>query len=91
MKTLIFLCAIFSFNAMAQPVNINKANAKEIAQSLNGIGQKKAEEIVKYRTKNGPFKSAKDLINVKGIGAKTVEKNKIDILLSKTKAQNKNI
>ena len=55
-------------------VNINTADSTSLA-SLSGIGQSKAEAIVKYREANGPFASAQDLTNVKGIGLRTVEKN----------------
>ena len=89
MKILITLLAIFSFNAYALPVNINKADAKTISQSLKGIGLKKAAAIVKYRKENGAFKKLKDLTNVKGIGEKTIKKNKADIHFSKVKAKKK--
>jgi len=56
------------------PVNINTADAQTLA-TLNGIGASKADAIVAYREANGPFQSADDLDNVKGIGASTVEKN----------------
>jgi len=46
MKKLIVLFMLLSFNVFAAPVDINKAGAKEIAASLQGVGQKKAEEIV---------------------------------------------
>lgn len=59
-----------------QPVNINKADAKTIAESLHSIGEAKAKAIVDYRTKNGPFTSVEQLGNVKGIGEKTLAKNK---------------
>jgi len=85
MKIFIVLLAIFSFNVYATPVDINKADAKTIAESLNGIGIKKAEAIVKYRKQYGAFKSQEDLINVKGIGEKTLQKNKADIRFSKVK------
>ena len=76
---LLSLCAA---NAIAAPVNVNTADANTISEALSGIGLKKAEAIVKYRTEKGLFKTAEDLTNVKGIGEKTVEKNKNDILLS---------
>jgi competence protein ComEA len=76
---------LFSFNALAEPVNINKANAETIAESLKGIGIKKAEAIVKYRKKNGAFKSLADLSNVHGIGEKTLKNIAPDIGLSKGK------
>jgi competence protein ComEA len=75
------LLAFCSVNAFATPVDINTADAKTIADSLSGIGLKKAEAIVAYRSKNGAFKTIGDLTQVSGIGDKTVEKNKADILI----------
>ena len=75
--------------AHANPVNINQADAKTIAASLKGIGIKKAQAIVAYRSKHGPFKSANELVKIKGIGEKTIEKNRKDILLSQKKANKK--
>ncbi len=62
-------------------VNINTASAKTIAKKLKGVGKKKAAAIVAYRDANGPFKSKKDLLNVKGIGKKILKKNKGRIML----------
>lgn len=78
----VVFAAFCSFNVIASPVNINTADAKTIGDALSGIGLKKAEAIVKYREAKGEFKTAEDLINVDGIGAKTVEKIKGDILLT---------
>lgn len=58
---------------VSQPLNINTADAATLAGSLKGIGQKKAEAIVAYRDEHGPFKSVDELVNVKGIGARTLE------------------
>ncbi len=60
----------------AARVDINAANAAELATGLVGIGQSKAEAIVDYRATNGPFKTADDLALVKGIGPATIEKNR---------------
>ncbi|ORU90246.1 MAG: topoisomerase [Cycloclasticus sp. symbiont of Poecilosclerida sp. M] len=75
----LLLCMSFSFMAFA--VNVNKASADEISEALKGIGPAKAAAIVVYREKNGPFKSLKGLINVKGIGAATIDKNRDNIQL----------
>ncbi|MFC3023436.1 ComEA family DNA-binding protein [Vibrio zhugei] len=56
-------------------VNVNQASAEELATLLNGIGQSKANAIVMYRDKNGPFKSKEELMKVKGIGNALVAKN----------------
>ncbi|MFV1997310.1 MAG: ComEA family DNA-binding protein [Acidiferrobacterales bacterium] len=63
----------------AAPVDINTANAMAIANSMKGVGIKKAEAIVAYRKKNGNFKSIDELSKVKGIGKKTVAKNRKNI------------
>lgn len=64
-----------------QQVDINRADATTLAASLNGIGPKKAEAIVVYREQHGPFKQIEDLALVKGIGPKTIEKNRAVIQL----------
>jgi competence protein ComEA len=60
----------------AGPVNINTADAATLARELNGVGLKRAEAIVEYRQKHGPFKSADELSLVKGIGPAAVAKNR---------------
>ncbi|MEP6633147.1 MAG: helix-hairpin-helix domain-containing protein [Luteimonas sp.] len=57
-------------------VNINTADAATIDRVLVNIGPTKAAAIVAYRKENGPFKSADQLASVKGVGLKTVEKNR---------------
>lgn len=63
----------------AAPVDINTADAKAIAKVMKGVGMEKAEAIVAYREKNGKFKSIDELSKVKGIGKKTVAKNRKNI------------
>jgi competence protein ComEA len=46
----------------------------------------KAEAIVSYREKNGPFKSADDLVKVKGLGKKLVDQNKSNLKFETGKA-----
>ncbi|MBD8526490.1 ComEA family DNA-binding protein [Pseudomarimonas arenosa] len=60
----------------AGKVDINSATAAQIADAMNGVGMAKAEAIVAHRTEHGPFKSIDQLAEVKGIGLKTVEKNR---------------
>jgi len=54
-------------------VNINTADASQL-QTLSGVGQKRAEDIIQYREQNGSFKSVDELKNVSGFGEKTLEK-----------------
>lgn len=59
-------------------VNINTGTVAEL-EALHGIGAKKAQAIVDYRTKNGAFKRVEDLEKVKGIGKSTVAKLRKDL------------
>lgn len=65
--------------AVAGPVDVNTADAKTLARELDGIGKAKAEAIVSYREKNGPFKNADDLAKVKGVGKQLVEQNRSNL------------
>jgi competence protein ComEA len=77
---------LLSSSVMAgYPVNINTADAIELADALEGIGQSKAEAIVAFRDENGPFNSVESLTSVRGIGVATVEKNMEYILLKPAK------
>ena len=53
-------------------VNVNTADAAQLAL-LPRIGEKVAQRIIDYRTEHGPFKKTSELMQVKGIGAKTFE------------------
>ena len=68
---------------LAGPVNLNSADATTLAKELDGIGPAKAQAIVEYRQKNGPFRSPEDLLKVEGIGPKVLEQNKGNIRLEK--------
>ena len=76
---LLTLMLAFSAVSIAQEVNINTADAQSIAETLNGIGIKKAEAIVAWRTEHGDFTDLATLEQVKGIGRKTTAKNKDSI------------
>ena len=67
---------------MPLTVNINEADAKTLAKMLDGIGMKKARDIIAYREKNGRFYLAEELAAVKGIGHTTVLKNE-DVIVVK--------
>ena len=59
-------------SSSAGVVNINTADAAQLAL-LPRVGEKAAARIIEYRTEHGPFKKASELMQVKGIGAKTFE------------------
>lgn len=84
-RFLTLLLACLPLWAFAGPVDINTADAETISRELDGVGLSKAQAIVEYRKKHGPFKSAQDLSLVKGIGDRTVEINRGNILVSAAK------
>ncbi len=59
-----------------EPVNINTADAQALADAINGVGLKRAEAIVEYRKQNGPFASVDELVQVRGVGEKSLEKSR---------------
>lgn len=66
------------------PVNLNTASAAQL-EALPGIGKAMADRIVEYRQKNGSFKKAEDLMNVRGIGEKNFLKLKPLVTVGATK------
>ncbi len=68
--------------ALAGPVNLNSADAATLARELDGIGPAKAQAIIDFRQKNGPFKSPEDLLKVDGIGERVLEQNRSNIRLN---------
>lgn len=64
-----------------EKVDINTADVATLDRVLVNIGVAKAEAIVAHRKANGPFRSAEQLAEVKGIGLKTVENNRERIVL----------
>jgi len=85
LPAILFLLSFFTAGVAlaAETVNLNKADAAAIQQSLIGIGPVKAEAIISYRKKNGKFSGVDDLLNVKGIGPGLIKKNKKYLSLSK--------
>ncbi|PFK45782.1 competence protein ComE [Bacillus cereus] len=61
-------------------IQINAAS-KEQLEKITGIGPRKAENIMKYREEHGPFQKMEDLLEVDGIGEKSLEKIKDKIII----------
>jgi competence protein ComEA len=77
------LIALFLSLAVAQTglaeemtVDVNTAGAEQLAEALTGVGPAKAEAIIEYRQANGDFEHIDELVNVKGIGLRTVDRNR---------------
>lgn len=81
---LLFSFLFFSSQLWAV-VNINQATAEEMAEAISGVGLVKAQAIVEYRKLNGPFETVDELSNVKGLGLKTIEKNRENMTTSNKK------
>ena len=81
----IAFAALFALPASAV-VNINTASKDELI-ALPGIGPAKAQAIVDYRKLNGPFKTVDDLKNVKGIGAKRLDKLRAELTVGPAQAK----
>jgi len=68
------------------PLNLNAATEAQL-EALPGIGAATATRIVEYRKKNGPFKKAEELMNVKGIGEKSFLKLKALITVGPSRGE----
>ena len=75
-RLILAACLLAPALALAGPVDLNTADAPTLAKELDGIGMARAKAIVEYRERNGKFRSADELLNVKGIGPQVLEQNK---------------
>src|SRR5229473_1083527 len=71
----------------AKPVNINTATSEEL-QQVPGIGPATAEKILQMRKSYGPFKSVDDLLAIRGLGAKRLEKMRKYLTVGKSAPKN---
>lgn len=82
----VLLALVFAGTAAAgapssELVDINSADVETLDRVLANIGPTKAQAIVAYRRAHGPFRSVDQLALVKGIGLKTIERNRDRIVL----------
>ena len=83
-KVALLFAALLAYTGLAfAVVNINSATQEQLA-TLDGIGPVKAQAIIDYRKKNGPFKKIDDIKKVDGIGDATFNAIKKDLVLSGT-------
>jgi competence protein ComEA len=70
-----------SSNSTDEKTTVIKINSADetVLQTLNGVGPAKAQSIISYREENGPFTSLEQLLEVRGIGEKTIEQWKDQI------------
>jgi len=89
----LILCLLFSTCVFAkkkppaQPVNINTANSEQL-QTVPGIGPATAEKILQMRKSYGAFKSVDDLLAIRGLGPKRLEKMRKYIVAGKPNSKN---
>jgi competence protein ComEA len=72
----LLLSAAFAANKKkppAKPVNINTATSEEL-QLVPGIGPATAQKILQMRKSYGPFKGVDDLLAIRGLGEKRLDK-----------------
>ena len=82
LRTLLAVATLAASAAVfAEPIDINTADAETISAELTGVGLARAQAIVAYRDLHGPFRSVDELLNVKGIGERTLELNAENIRL----------
>ena len=74
---LALLCLAVAAPAAAAPdapaVDLNRATVEQL-DALPGVGPAIAQRIVEFREKHGPFRRVEDLLKVKGIGEKSLDK-----------------
>jgi len=92
--SILALCFVFGVSSGAtkkpplKPININTANSEEL-QQVPGIGPVTAEKILQMRKSYGAFKSVDDLLSIRGIGKKRLEKMRKYLTVSKSTAGNR--
>jgi competence protein ComEA len=73
---------VVSGAAPAQSVDLNTADVATLSRDLLGIGETRARAIVEHRRRHGPFRSVDELALVRGIGPKTVDRNRVRLRVS---------
>jgi competence protein ComEA len=83
-RYILFAAFFAAFPAIAaSQVDVNSADARALAEALDGVGLAKAEAIVAWRKQHGPFETLDDLAKVDGIGPHILERNRDAIVFGK--------
>ncbi len=94
LRVLLSLCLVFFLSAAAssakkkpplKPVNINTATSEEL-QQVPGIGPATAQKILQMRKSYGAFKSVDDLLAIRGLGQKRLDKMRKYLTVGKAMA-----
>jgi len=93
LKSLIYSLFFVSFVNATEPaatplIDLNTADEATL-ETLNGVGAKKAKDIIKYRTDKGSFKTVEEFGKVPGIGPKIFEANRARLTVGNVSAQPK--
>ena len=80
-RLLFLLGTFYGSAANAGPVNINTASAETLAENIVGVGPILADQIIGYREAIGGFSHADELLEVPGIGKKTLKNNIENIVI----------
>ncbi len=84
-KTLAALLLALAFTGAVQAserININSADVATLDRVMDGVGPAKAAAIIEHRRLHGPFRTVDQLVNVKGIGPATLERNRGRIMVA---------
>jgi len=76
---LAFGLAFYAQPSPAQGVDLNTADVATLSRELSGIGESRARAIIDHRQRHGPFRSVDELALIRGIGPKTIERNRARI------------
>jgi competence protein ComEA len=56
-----------------RPVDLNTANVEQLV-AVPGVGETMALRIIEWREEHGPFQRIEDLMKIKGIGERSLER-----------------
>jgi len=85
----LFLAAALALPGVAaavERININTADAAAFDRVMDGVGPAKSAAIVEHRRVHGPFRNVDQLIDVRGIGLATLERNRARLVVGPAQA-----